>query len=153
MEHLPVRLQNKISPEPNSGCWLWEGFIRPDGYGAVWNNGRSTYAHIVVYELCKGVVPFGLQLDHLCRLRCCVNPDHLEAVTKIQNVLRGIGPTAKNARKTHCKRGHLFSETAVIRNGSRSCILCERIRRIAWGRKNKARRAKSRRRYYERSGR
>jgi hypothetical protein len=126
--NLPFDFLALVTPEPNSGCWLWEGYVSPSGYGR-WR--RRTLAHRVAYEAARGPVPNGLVLDHKCRVRCCVNPDHLEAVTNKVNVLRGEGFVAVNARKTHCVNGHeLTEENTRIRhrNGSqrRVCRLCQR---------------------------
>ena len=71
---MQARLDKFVSPEPNTGCYLWTGALSTDGYGQFWANGRLRNAHIVSYELVKGPVPDGKELDHLCRMRCCVNP-------------------------------------------------------------------------------
>ena len=100
-----------------TGCWLWTGPTGTNGYGTWWvkgdiDNGRP--AHRVIYETLTGApVPKGLELDHLCRDRSCVNPAHVEPVTHKQNCLRGKGLMARNARKTHCPRGHLLSGSNV----------------------------------------
>ena len=88
-------------------------------------------AHRVAYEKAYGPIPEGLVIDHLCRNGLCVNPEHLEAVTRKENILRGEGACAQNARKTHCKRGHeLIPENLIERSdGRRDCLLCDRIRR------------------------
>ena len=89
------------------GCWLWTKAVRPDGYGVFGAApGRIVYAHRFSYELHRGPIPAGMVLDHLCRVRSCVNPAHLEAVTDRVNILRGVGMTAINARRTHCPQGH-----------------------------------------------
>lgn len=80
------------------GCWLWLGAVNNDGYGDVRRNGRVEKAHRVAYELTRGAVPDGLELDHLCKTTRCVNPSHLEAVTHRENVLRGNGYFAKAFR-------------------------------------------------------
>ncbi len=89
---IEVRLWNKISPEPNSGCWLWAGAYggSPDrrGYGQIWWRDRRRMAHRVAYEVWRGPIPDGLQVDHLCRTPECVNPAHLEPVTPTENVRR-----------------------------------------------------------------
>jgi hypothetical protein len=116
---------NRISPEPNSGCWLWLGGGCSLGYGkAHGNNGESIGSHVLVFTLLRGPIPDGLHLDHKCRVPCCCNPDHLEAVTPQINILRGFGPAAINARKTHCKKGHLLP--APNRHGRRDCLVCKR---------------------------
>lgn len=100
-----------------SECWLWAGFKAPNGYGQVYapGYGRSPQrAHRVIYEALVGLIPQGLVLDHLCRVRCCVNPEHLEPVTLKANILRGEGLSAKNANKTHCPQGHAYAETQQI---------------------------------------
>ena len=105
---LPASIEAKISPGPNSGCWLWTDPLR-DGYGRFFDGRRLRSAHRVVYELLCGKIEPGLTLDHLCRVRCCVNPEHLEPVTQKENVRRGQGIAARNLQKTHCKNGHAFT--------------------------------------------
>ena len=95
-------------PEPNSGCLLWLGKYHSQGYGRLCINGKDHFAHRYSFNLMKGKIPDGLELDHLCRVRCCVNPDHLEPVTKSKNYRRGFAPAAINARKTHCIKDHPF---------------------------------------------
>jgi hypothetical protein len=120
------------------GCWLWTGSINVGGYGVVTVGGRSgkkLYGHRIAYELFVGPVPDGMELDHLCRNRKCVRPDHLEAVTRQVNVVRGIGPSmlgAINGAKTHCIRGHEFDEinTRIRPSGGRTCRACEKLRRV-----------------------
>lgn len=105
-------------------CWLWEGVLDKDGYGLL----RNLRAHRVAYELERGPIPPGLDLDHLCRSRACVNPAHLEPVTNRVNSLRGAGATAVNVRKTHCVRGHELDANARLRpDGRRECRPCRTI--------------------------
>jgi hypothetical protein len=115
-------------PDEN-GCLIWRGRINMHGYGVL----HETRVHRLIYELIEGPIPPGLQIDHLCRNRACVNADHFELVTSRENTLRGDGPTAINARKTHCKRGHAFSakNTYINRNGGRSCRKCMKLYRRA----------------------
>jgi hypothetical protein len=120
------RFEAKYTPEPNSGCWLWLGSGLPAGYGQMWNGDTVEAAHRISYKLFRGEIPQGLEIDHKCRVRCCVNPDHLELVTHKENMRRGCGEMGLNARKTHCKRGHAFDEknTYWNKNGGRFCRAC-----------------------------
>jgi len=103
-------------------CWIWTGRINVDGYGTL----GSRYAHRVVYEELVGEIPDGLHLDHLCRVRSCVRPLHLEPVTQRENTLRGQNFCAVKARQTHCIHGHEFTpaNTYVRTNGTRQCRTC-----------------------------
>lgn len=95
------RLWPKVSPQPG-GCWHWTGFLDKAGYGRIRSEGgrmgESLLAHRVTYELKYGDIPKGLELDHLCRNRRCVNPDHLEAVTHQENVARGARHRAAHSQ-------------------------------------------------------
>ena len=107
-----------------SGCWLWTGFIDRKGYGVIGVGGRKlSKVHRYSYERFVGPVPNGLQLDHLCRVRHCANPQHLEPVTARENVVRG---NAARPQITHCKHGHEFSErnTYINPKGNRECRKC-----------------------------
>lgn len=112
--------------EPNSGCWLWDGASYSRGYAGLSYKGQHWIAHRFSYELHKGTIPQGLHIDHLCRVRCCVNPNHLEAVTKLVNTMRGYSPHAIHARKTHCPKGHPFegSNLYLTSKGHRVCRTC-----------------------------
>lgn len=103
-----LRVQDPWIICPVTGCWLWQASVNGDGYGSI-NYDGYTAAHIMVYERFRGPVPDGLELDHQCRVRRCVNPDHLEPVTTRVNVLRGEGASAQHARATHCKKGHAYT--------------------------------------------
>ena len=107
-------------------CWEWIGTKKTTGYGRVKVHNQTLQAHRVMYEWLVGPIPVGLQLDHLCRNVGCVNPDHLEPVTGRENILRGDGWAAQNARKTHCKNGHEFTEEITRRKNRRTCKICAR---------------------------
>lgn len=112
--------------DPDS-CWLWTGTRTAGGYGKLHMTGKSpTYAHRFSYQLAKGPIPDGLELDHLCRTPSCVRPSHLEAVTPWENNRRGMSATAINARATHCPQGHPYDETNTTRDrhGHRKCRAC-----------------------------
>jgi hypothetical protein len=122
-----------VFPEPNSGCWLWTGALH-DGYGQFCiRTGLVRRAHRVCWELMRGPIPDGLQIDHLCRTPSCVNPDHLEPVTPRVNTLRSTSLSALNARKTHCLRGHPLDDanTRVYR-GQRNCRACRAFYRAKY---------------------
>lgn len=114
--------------EKTSTCWLWRGTLTGGGYGTfrLSRLGRDFRAHRISFVLFGNEIPDGLVLDHICRVRNCVNPDHLRAVTDAENVLAGIGPTAVNARKTHCPRGHEYTPENIYRrkDGARRCLTC-----------------------------
>lgn len=132
---LAERLAKLVNVEGDDGCWIFTGHKDKKGYGRIgvqqspgkWKNRR---AHRVSYELLVGPIPAGLQLDHLCRVPSCVNPDHLEPVTNRENGLRGFSPCGNNARKTHCPLGHAFTpdntRTKVTKCGTigRECKVC-----------------------------
>ncbi len=116
--------------QANGSCIEWTGTIDKDGYGQFHRGGRSApfvSAHRWSYEHHVGPIPKGLHIDHLCRNRRCVNPEHLEPVTPKENVMRGMGPAAVNARKTHCLHGHpLTAENIYTSGGMRSCKVCKK---------------------------
>jgi hypothetical protein len=119
----------KAIPEPNSGCFLWGSCINAAGYGLVKLKGRSRLAHRAIYEMTCGPVPAGLDLDHLCRVRSCVNPAHLEPVTRQVNASRGIAgkvAAAKQLAKTHCPQGHPYDGGNLYLgpDGRRGCRAC-----------------------------
>ena len=119
------RLWSKV--EVDGDCWMWQGTTDRNGYGDFWLDGRMRPAHRVAYELLVGEIPGGLDLDHLCRRRGCVNPDHCEPVTRRENLMRGWTVVRRNAEKTHCHRGHPFDEANTIREaGGRRCRECRR---------------------------
>ena len=133
MSTLRERLIRKSLPTGVGGCHLWMGAKDTSGYGRIWDSGKLLPAHRVAYELFKNAIPDGLDIDHLCRVRCCVNPDHLEAVTHAENVRRGDAGK-HNADKTHCPQGHEYAgeNLYVAPNGDRHCRICARAYKRAY---------------------
>ena len=133
------RLWTKFARDPN-GCWQWTATIHAGGYARFYMDGKFHHAHRVAYELLVGPVPEGLVLDHLCRNRSCVNPSHLEPVTFQEKVLRGEGPTAMNARKDECVRGHDLTDPDNLyecNRNERRCRACTRERNAESKRKRR----------------
>lgn len=112
------------------GCWLWTGRLDRNGYGRITHEGKSREAYRVAYEEFVGPIPVGLHLDHLCRVRRCINPQHLEPVPPIVNNLRGDTFGGINSRKTECIHGHPYTPENTgyqARGRSRYCKTCRRI--------------------------
>jgi hypothetical protein len=111
--------------------WMWTGAKSGSGYGVLSMPTPSGWqprpAHRIAYELLVGSIPDGLTIDHLCRVRLCVNPAHLEPVTMRENILRGESPTAKNARKTTCDQGHPLRVRPAYPS-TRMCRTCANIK-------------------------
>lgn len=123
----PERFWEKV--DFSGDCWLWMAGRQSGGYGSFWDAESVVKAHRYSYSLLVGTIPEGLTLDHLCRVRHCVNPDHLEPVTHVVNVQRGFGMNRRNVEKTHCKRGHEFTLENTLPNGKsgwRKCRTCAR---------------------------
>ena len=121
---LSARLMAMTYPEPNSGCWLCVASDSGNGYSKISVRGRLQYAHRVSWELHRGPIPSGMMIDHVCRTRCCVNPDHLRVVTPRQNATENnVGPAASRAARTHCPTcgGSYYAAT-----GQRRCRACQR---------------------------
>jgi hypothetical protein len=127
------RFHKKYEVDPDTGCWVWTGAKSHGGYGKLCAGGVGNYmgAHRWAYIHLVGPIPDGLHLDHLCRNPPCVNPAHLEPVTCRENLLRGVGPSAQHAAKTHCPQGHAYDEANTYvkpRTGIRVCRACNRQR-------------------------
>jgi HNH endonuclease len=122
------RLWAKI--DATGPCWLWTGALDTHGYGHVCRDGRDLQTHRAVYEILVGPIPPGLTLDHLCRVRRCCNPDHVEVVTRTENLQRSPIALAGRPRQTHCARGHELNADNIYRNtrGSRQCKTCAKER-------------------------
>lgn len=140
-----MTIQERFWPkvDKTDTCWLWTSTTTPNGYGQISRGGRNAgmaYAHRVAYELLVGPIPEGLTIDHLCRVRNCVNPAHLEAVDHRTNVLRSESWTAINARKTECPHGHPYDDTNTVigTKGERRCRTCVNARTKAWREKRRA---------------
>src|SRR3990167_1418184 len=127
----------KYIPEPMSGCWIWLASLNRWGYARFQDSGQ---AHRKAYEYWKGPIPEGLDLDHLCRVRCCVNPAHLEPVSRQTNLLRGIGFPAIYANTTHCPKGHPYEGMNCIKEVDRGyihrrCRICKNERQFRYNRR------------------
>ena len=131
---LPFRFSNKVRVNPKTGCWEWTAARLSDGYGQFWLQGKHVSAHRFAWRALVSSIPEGMTLDHLCRVRYCVNPAHLEAVSLRENILRGESPSAQNARAARCPQGHPFDlfNTYFCPDGSRCCRTCQRERLRRW---------------------
>ncbi len=133
-DRLPMRFWEKVQLDTASGCWLWLAYVDECGYARLRAGRPGRKGHRVAFEATRGVIPAGFEIDHLCRTRSCVNPNHLEVVTHAENVRRSNHP---HAPKVACKRGHVFSaETTYLsmRHGRqvRQCRICTIERNRAW---------------------
>lgn len=130
--------------EKTDTCWNWTGALNAKGdkgYGVIWFRGAQEYVHRLAFELLVGSIPEGKTIDHLCRNRKCVRPEHLRAVSLRENVLSSTGITAVNWQKTHCLRGHAFTEENTWtdpKTGQRQCRACNRIRKRGYYTKNRS---------------
>lgn len=111
---------SRIKVDEN-GCWNYPYSLQTNGYARI----QGEYAHRASYEIFKSRIPEGLTIDHLCKNKICVNPQHMEAVTAVENTMRSSAIPATNARKTHCMRGHPFSgNNLLVYAGKRQCRIC-----------------------------
>lgn len=124
-----ARIMSRVHVDER-GCWVSSYAKTGNGYCSIKVDGRLLRVHRLTFELLRSPIPEGLQLDHLCRRRDCCNPEHLEPVTPRENVLRGEGVCAVNARKTHCPRGHAYTpgNLAAYPPHGRACLTCKRDR-------------------------
>ncbi len=130
----PERFAEKHEVDDASGCWLWTAGLWPNGYAQFWDGKRHRVAHAFAYELHVGPVPEGLELDHHCNVRRCVNPAHLEAVTHAENKRREVW------RRTHCASGHVLDErNTYMYRGRKMCRTCRAARQRESYRRGKAR--------------
>lgn len=123
--------------EVRGTCWVWIGAHCSDGYGHKSLGGIKHRVHRLAYEAAIGPIPTGLEIDHLCGVRACFNPAHLEAVTHRENLLRGGAFAGVNARKQHCPQGHRLAgdnlANHAARRGRRVCRICLNERaRMRW---------------------
>jgi HNH endonuclease len=125
------RFEEKYIPEPNSGCWIWVGALDRDGYGRFYVDGTATSvsAHRISYALFKDILASDLQLDHLCRNRLCINPDHLEQVTARENWNRGFTLARRTQINNQCQRGHELTpdNVKISADKRRRCRQCTRL--------------------------
>lgn len=131
---LADRFWQKVDRSDPTGCWFWTGALTR-GYGSFNTGGKRKYAHRLAYEELVGPIPDGLQIDHLCRVPNCVNPEHLEPVTQRENLRRGNSPPAMNAAKTTCPQGHPYD--VVNEHGHRGCKTCKTLYNQEYWAKNK----------------
>lgn len=150
------RFAEKVFVNEFTGCWIWRGCTGEGGYGqfqAADLSGAPNCVqpvHRVAYESFYGPIPEGLDLDHLCSRRNCVNPRHLEPVTRRENLMRGDTIPARKAAQTHCGKGHEFTleNTYMQKNGTRNCRICRRQLYREWAEQNRERRRELDRNHY-----
>jgi len=126
---IPLRISSRILVAPN-GCWVWIKKTNRDGYGIVYmGGGVQRLAHRVAFEAYWNVSLAGLTIDHICRVRNCCNPEHLEAVPIGVNVMRGNTIARANSLKANCPKGHPYdsANTRITKSGSRACRACENL--------------------------
>lgn len=130
------RLMSRVLVNPDTGCWIWTGTLSAGSYGSLFYEGRMQKAHRISWRISRGEIPDGLELDHLCRVRRCVNPDHLEPVTRSENLLRS--PLMdRYSTKTHCVHGHEFTPEntriiTILNSKERVCRECRKINMRNW---------------------
>lgn len=145
MTDVLARIKAKVQIT-ESGCWEFIGSRVGLGYGRIGWNGRLWLAHRVTYTLLVGPIPDGLEIDHLCKNKPCCNPDHLEAVTRSENVKRGSQSdwrAAYELAKHHCPAGHPYDalNTYFTPQGHRQCRICKAAANLRYDSRNRAKRA------------
>lgn len=142
------RILDKVRVDSN-GCWIWTASLNKNGYSQTSWKGKTRRAHRLLYEQLNGPIPQGLHCDHLCRVRACVNPEHIEPVTPMRNARRG--DAGKNNRdKTHCPAGHPYDEQNTIRirqigkGWSRMCSTCLTKKQAEYARRYRAKKRAAR---------
>lgn len=141
-DELQQRVKRNIKIDVK-GCWVWQRTISKNGYGGAWlktgyRQGINTSAHRVSYLAFKGEIPARYQIDHLCKVRSCVNPEHLEAVTPRENVMRSDAKFKEQMRRTHCPQGHEYTVENTYYRPSRAGGVCRNCKQCFYER-NKAR--------------
>ena len=127
-DQLLERFWDKVEVQPND-CWIWTAYKDRYGYGSFKLKGKPIGAHRLAYQINKGEIPIDREIDHLCRNRACVNPDHLETVTHKINLLRGSTISAINIKKTYCPKGHEYNQKNThVWRGHRFCRICDNMR-------------------------
>ena len=131
---LEGRIMAKVRTDPDSGCWVWTGARHPEGYGNVnLGGGRYGSTHRAMYEIHRGPIPAGMDLDHVaargCTSRACCNPDHLEPVPHRENVRRSSHPSIVASLAGTCTRGHSLAEDGYRRGGDGEIVHCRACRR------------------------
>jgi hypothetical protein len=136
----PVEPRFLAKVNKTSTCWLWSAWIERNGYGRFWLDGRQQGAHRVAYELYVDPIPNGLEIDHLCRVRHCVNPAHLDVVTPAENVRRmAVQRKPYQHQRDACPNGHAYDEeNTVITATGRACATCKRDANRAYYERNRA---------------
>lgn len=136
-----VRFQTKYRIDEETGCWLWTGALNNKGYGTIGETiadytTKHHYAHRLSYTMHKGPIPDGLVVDHMCNVRNCVNPDHLQVLTNRENIERSPSPIIQRRLARICKRGHdLADEANVYRRPDNGRIQCRACIRLRWQKK------------------
>jgi len=131
MSDLRTRVLGRLEIQPD-GCVLWTGARSDTGYGQAGDGGRVLYVHRLMYEWFVDPIPPSAQIDHLCRVRHCAAPAHLEAVPRRENILRGQSPAAINAAREECTHGHPFDDTNTQRISTRPHVRRCRICHNSW---------------------